>query len=75
MAAVGFPPGISHAFSNVPILNELSPPSPSSGPLPIPYPNNAHFTAAPFLPVLEHLFGSTTTDLLGAAPQTDLSLG
>jgi len=73
MAAVGFPPGIAHA--SVPVLNELPPPSPPAGPLPIPYPNTAHFTAAPFLPVLEHLFGNTTTDLLGAAPRTDLSLG
>ena len=75
MSAVNFPPGIlSHAVSNVPNLNELSPSPPS--PLPIPFPNNPHFQPTdPCVPVLQNLFGSGDVDLLGTAPHTDLSLG
>jgi hypothetical protein len=73
MSAVSFPPGIlPHAVSSVPSLNDL-PPSPPS-PLPIPFPNNPHFTPTdPCVPVLQQLFGNV--DLLGTAPHTDLSLG
>ena len=73
MSAVSFPPGISHAVSSVPSLNELPSGSPPS-PLPIPFPNNPHFAPTdPCIPVIQQLFGSV--DLLGTAPHTDLSLG
>jgi hypothetical protein len=75
MSAVSFPPGISHAVSSVPSLNDLLPGSPPS-PLPIPFPNNPHFHPTdPCVPVLQQLFDSGDVDLLGTAPHTDLSLG
>ena len=75
MSAVNFPPGIlSHAVSSVPSLSDFIPSPPS--PLPIPFPNNPHFTPTdPCVPVLQQLFGSGGADLVGVAPHTDLSLG
>lgn len=77
MSATSFPSGISHAVSDVPVLNPLPPPVPS-GPIPVPFPNTAaHFVTNPALPVIQHLFGSDDGggELLGVAPHTDLSVG
>jgi len=76
MSAVSFPRGIlAHVIFNVPTLNELPPGTPP-GPVPIPFPNNPHFTPTdPCIPVLQHLFGFGEGDLLGVAPHTDLSSG
>ena len=75
MSAGSFPPGISHAVSSVPSLNDLPPGSPPT-PLPIPFPNTGHFLTNPCLPVIQHLFGfGDGGDLLGVAPHTDLSSG
>jgi hypothetical protein len=69
MAAAGkFPPGISgHAIHNVPTI-ETTPASPS--PLPIPYPNTAHFAAVPSQPIIDALFGHVD-DVPGTPPPTD----
>ena len=69
MAASGdFPRGIfGHAVHNVPTI-ETTPASPS--PLPIPYPNTAHFSSVPSIPIIETLFG-LSDDVLGTAPPTD----
>ena len=71
MAGVIFPLGIGKAALNVPRLDDLSPPSPPAGPLPIPYPNTAHFQ--PIVPpalVLNELFGHSDIEVLGLAPPT-----
>ena len=69
MAASGdFPRGIfGHAVHNVPTI-ETTPASPS--PLPIPYPNTAHFFSVPSAPILDTLFGHTD-NVLGIAPPSD----
>lgn len=64
MAGVVFPTGISHAISNVPDITTTPAPS---GPLPIPYPNTAHFENPPAVPVIQALF-NPDIELLGAAP-------
>ena len=66
MARVSFPPGVSKAAVTVPHLEDLSPHSPPAGPLPIPYPNTAHFENFPAGPVVDALFGQTDIDVVGA---------
>jgi hypothetical protein len=75
--AVSFPSGIGKAAFNVPHLIdlELTPPSPPSGPLPIPYPNTSHFgPGGPAFPVINALFGHTDIEVVGTAAPTDLWL-
>lgn len=73
--AVSFPPGVGKAAFNVPHLIDLqlTPPSPPSGPLPIPYPNTAHFEpGGPAFLVVHALFGDI--EVVGTAAPTDLWL-
>src|SRR5215213_8227878 len=73
VAGVSFPSGVGKAALNVPHLAEVcpTPPSPPSGPLPIHYPNMAHFGAdGPARPVVGALF-HVDIDVIGAAPPID----
>jgi|KBSSwiStaDraftv2_1062776.scaffolds.fasta_scaffold724544_1 hypothetical protein len=75
--AVSFPPGVGKAAFNVPHLIDvqLTPPSPPSGPLPIPYPTTAHFgPGGPASLVVHALFEPTDIEVVGTAAPTDLWL-
>ena len=65
MAGVVFPTGISRATLNVPDVTKTPAPP---GPLPIPYPNTAHFENPPAVPVVQALFDHTDIEVLGVAP-------
>ena len=69
MAGGGFPTGIIKATSNVDsnVPDIAKTPTPS-GPLPIPYPNIAHFETLPALQVYQAVFDIGDIVVIGVAP-------